>query len=824
MAALAATRRRLPPAQWRAVAAGLVLVTGGIAFWRMLPEPLFDEPLATVLLARDGTLESARIAADGQWRFPPLAAVPDKYRRAVLEYEDRRFEHHIGVDPLAIARALATNLRQGKTVSGASTLTMQVARLARTHGVDGEGTGRRPRRALAQKLIETLLALRLTLAYSKSEILALYASHAPFGGNVVGLEAASWRYFARPPGSLSWAEAATLAVLPNAPALVTPGRHRPQLLAKRDRLLRRLHAAGVLSDLDLKLALAEGLVEAPQPLPDAAPHLLDTLHAQHPGVSRFATTLDAGLQEAATQMVRDRAELLARAQINNIAALVIDNQSFEVLAYVGNSYWSGRNDTGLAVDIVQRPRSTGSILKPFLYAALLDSGQLLPHMLVPDVPTQYSGFSPENFDHVYRGALPADQALAQSLNVPAVRLLREYGVERFCDLLRGMGMSTLVRAPQDYGLTLVLGGAEGTLWDITGMYANLVDIARRATPTPPAPYRQLQVLRDGPARGVAARATQMRTAELSPASAWLILQALLEAQRPEEEAHWRSFASSRNIAWKTGTSWGFRDAWALGGTSRYTVGVWVGNANGEGRAGLTGATAAAPLLFALHERLDPAPWLPEPTLTMKRVEVCADDGFLATDACERRNEWVPLASHFDRQSPYHQLIHLDPSGRFQVDSGCERVSNMRHASWFVLPPAEELYYRRSHAAYRELPPFRADCVRSQIAREQGSPMEFLYPSAAGRIYIPVELDGSHGRTIFEAVHRDPEARLYWHLDGAYLGSTQTFHQKALDVPPGQHVLTLVDTQGNRLSRSFEVLGRTSAGDRTPGRTADSSRP
>src|SRR6185312_15508988 len=322
------------------------------------------------------------------------------------------------------------------------------------------------------------------------------------------------------------------------------------------------------------------------------------------------STLDADLQIAALQMVRDHADTLGRELIHNVAAVVVDNQSFEVLAYVGNSAWSAHNDVGLAVDIVQRPRSTGSVLKPFLYAAMLDSGQLLPHMLVADIPTQYSGYSPENFDHLYRGAVPADTALAQSLNVPAVRSLKEFGVERFYDLLHRMGMSTLNRTPQDYGLTLVLGGAEGTLWDITGMYANLMDTARRTTGSAPHPYQALHVLRVGKEVG------DSRMSEITPGAAWLTLNALLEAQRPAEEAHWKSFASSRNIAWKTGTSWGFRDAWAVGSTSRYTVAVWVGNASGEGRPGLTGATAAAPLMFELHDRLDPAPWLTQPVFDM----------------------------------------------------------------------------------------------------------------------------------------------------------------------------------------------------------------
>jgi penicillin-binding protein 1C len=774
-----------------------------MAFCLSLPQPLFDEPLASILLARDGTLLSAKIAPDGQWRFPPATHVPEKYRHAVLAFEDKRFESHIGIDPLAIARAARLNVKNGKTVSGASTITMQVARLARAGGSNGEGADRTQRRSYGKKLAEMALALRIEAAYSKDQILALYAGHAPFGGNVVGLEAASWRYFGRAADRLSWAEAATLAVLPNAPALVTPGRSRTVLLRKRDKLLRRMRDDGVITQLELDLALAERLVDAPVPLPNHARHLLETLRSRNPGMHRFETTLDAGLQIEAARMVEEKAKLLAGQGVHNAAALVVDNRTFEVLAYVGNARWSTRNDHGLAVDVIRRPRSTGSILKPVLYAAMLDSGQLLPHMLVPDIPTQYSGYMPENFDRAFRGAVPADVALAQSLNVPAVRSLQEYGVERFHDLLRGMGMSTLTRRPDDYGLTLILGGAEGTLWDITGLYANLAELARQITPAPPSSYRSLNVV------APVARSTESVVSEITPAAAWLTLNALLEAPRPADEAQWMKFASSRKIAWKTGTSWGFRDAWSVGSTSRYTVGVWVGNATGEGRAGLTGATAAAPLMFELHGRLTPSPWFTQPTLSMKQVAVCRDDGFLANDHCERALEWTPAASHFDRQSPYHRLVHLDAAGQHRVDSSCEPVSRMRHESWLVLPPAQEYYFRRSHAGYRELPPFRADCVAAIAARDDRPPMDFLYPGTSGAtpsaVYIPVELDGQKSRTIVEAVHREPGASLYWHLDGAYVGSTETFHQLSLDLPAGHHVVTIVDSRGNRIARTVEVL-------------------
>lgn len=777
----------------RRAALALAVAALALGVWRSLPDPLFDAPLSTVLLARDGTLLGARIADDGQWRFPPADRVPQKFRRALIAYEDKRFEHHPGVDPLAMARAIRLNLQQGRIVSGGSTLSMQVIRLAR---------GER-RRGYVEKLIETLLALRLELGYGKDEILALHAGHAPFGGNVIGLEAAAWRYFGRAPDQLSWAEACTLAVLPNSPALIHPGRNRERLQAKRDRLLRQLRADGALSAIDLDLALREPLPAEPLPLPQQAPHLLETLRAQHPGHHRFHTTLDARLQAAATATVRERGAALARQDIHNAAALIVDNQSFEVLAYVGNNEWSVSNERGYAVDLIRRPRSTGSILKPFLYAAMLDAGEILPGTLIADVPTQYGGYMPENFDHGYRGAVPAEVALAQSLNVPAVRMLRQHGVQRFHEYLRRLGMSTLTRKPDDYGLTLILGGAEATLRDMAAMYANVAALARHNAPGTPPPYRRLRLLATGDGAPSAAADTGA-AAELSPGAAWLTLRALLEVARPNEEGHWKSFASSRRIAWKTGTSWGLRDAWAVGSTTRHTVAVWAGNATGEGRPGLTGAAAAAPILFELYNRLEPADWFAAPTLHLKEVAVCRNDGYLANGYCEVEQQWAPRHSHFDQLSPHNIRVHLDGSRRLRVDSSCERVARMRHADWFVLPPGQEFFYRRHHGDYRVLPPYRADCAAAAPAR---GPIEFLYPTPGTRIYIPVDLAETRSRVVFEAVHRERETTLHWHLDDTYLGSTRTFHQRALDVPVGLHTVTVVDPQGQRLSRQFEVLAQ-----------------
>lgn len=323
----ATLRPRLGTRGRRILAAAVgIACAAGIAFWAMLPAKLFAAPESYVLEARDGSLLSARIASDGQWRFPARGTVPEKFRRALLTFEDKRFYEHSGIDGLAVARALRVNARAGRVRSGGSTITMQLARLSR-----GE-----TRRNLANKLAEGLLALRIETSFSKDEILAMYAAQAPFGGNVVGLEAAAWRYFGRDPDTLSWAEAATLAVLPNNPSLVRLNRNRERLKAKRDFLLHGLQRAGDLSAVDLDLALSEPLTAEPHDLPDFAPHLLETLRVQNPDRHRIVTTLDARLQAEATRAVQAHVEMLARRQVHNAAALVIDNQTFEVLAYVGN--------------------------------------------------------------------------------------------------------------------------------------------------------------------------------------------------------------------------------------------------------------------------------------------------------------------------------------------------------------------------------------------------------------------------------------------------------------------------------------------------------
>lgn len=763
-------------------------------FWFSLPDPLFQVPYSALLTDKDGHLLSARIARDGQWRFPLVENTPERFSTALVAFEDRRFFYHPGVDPISIARAVRDNLRSGSVVSGASTLSMQVIRMAR---------GNRPR-TFPEKLVEAVLAIRLELSHSKGEILALYAAHAPFGGNVVGLEAAAWRYFGRSPNDLTWAEHATLAVLPNAPGLVHPARSRTALQTRRNALLKRLHLAGSLDRTELALALLEPLPRRPLPLPQKAAVLLERLVSTH-SPQNFRTTLDGHLQSRVEAILATHLPELKAAGIHNAAALVIDNHTMQPVAYAGNTGRPGMQGHGYALDLIQAKRSTGSLLKPFLFAAMLEAGELQPDALVPDVPLQYNGFRPENFDKTYRGAVRAKTALAQSLNVPAAVLLYRHGVARFQDMLKSLGMTTLFRAPDDYGLSLVLGGSEGTLYELTSLYANLARITAAGRQHEQLSLRPPQLLINAPTNEPARKSSKgTPKAPFGAGASWLTLKALLEVNRPGMEKHWQRFTNSRKIAWKTGTSYGLRDGWAIGTTPLYTVGVWSGNASGEGRAGLTGGSVAAPILFDIFGLLETGGWWDKPEHELKTIEVCEDDGYLPSNGCQRVSVEIPRAAHFNAVSRRHRWLHLGPKRQWQVHAGCESVSRMQTASWFVLPPIQEYFYRQHNPSYRVLPPMRPDCGDALASRE--SAFDIVYPESGSGLVIPTDFGGMRGRVVMEAKHRNPNARLYWHLDGRVIATTMTFHEVAVDLDPGLHRLTLVDQNGERQSRSFRVHG------------------
>lgn len=759
-------------------------------FWytSCLPEHLFNDPTSTVLLDKDGNLLGAKIASDGQWRFSPGKKVPEKFGKCIIQFEDRNFYSHYGVSIKGLARAVVQNAKHKKVVSGGSTLTMQLARIMRKN----------PPRTITEKLIELFMATRMEMRYSKKEILNFYAAHAPFGNNVVGLEAAAWRYFGRNPEQLSWAESATLAVLPNAPGLIYPGKNHKRLLDKRNRLLKRLYEIKTIDESTYHLALSEPLPDKPLPLPQTAPHLLARLIKEGNKGKTLNSTIDLHLQQKAAQLLQAHSDLLKENKIFNGAVIITSVKTGKVLAYVGNT----KNDDmehSSDVDCINAPRSTGSILKPFLYEKCMEDGMITPTMLVADIPTQFGSFSPKNFSTSYDGAVPVNKALARSLNIPMVRLLNEYGLEKFHRDLKNAGLSTLNKPARYYGLSLILGGAEAKLWDLNAAYTHLAQELK---------YNEAKsiTLISAPKRRTKINNKSLNAGSLNnKACIYKTFEAMIDVNRPDEDGNWRAFASSQKIAWKTGTSFGFRDAWAIGVTPDFVVGVWIGNADGEGRPGLTGIKAAAPLLFDVFAQLPHSQnWFVPPNNEMLRVAICRESGHRASDLCDKTDTLlIPETCLNTTACPYHQIVHLSRNGKYRVDSDCENVYNMKNVSWFVLPPLVEKYYKFNHPNYRELPDFKPECLSKVSDRA----MALLYPKPNSKIYVPVEIDGNAGRTVFEAAHRNVNTKVYWHLDDNFIGETKEIHQMALNPGVGKHKLMLVDENGIAVTVRFEAIGK-----------------
>lgn len=783
------------------------LITIGF-YWFSLPNPLFQMPTCMVLEDQKGDLLGARIAADGQWRFPHQTEVPDKFAAAIIEFEDRRFYHHLGIDPIGIGRAMQQNIKNRRIVSGGSTLSMQVIRMAENA----------QSRGVFQKIKEMILATRLELGYSKKEILAFYASNAPFGGNVVGLDAASWRYFRKNPSDLSWSEAATLAVLPNAPALIHPGRNRDALRAKRNRLLKRLLDNETIDSITYELALEEILPEKPHNLPRLAPHLLDRAYAENfkggkDKNTRLKTTIDKNLQQRVTNVLQRHNRILKSNDIHNLAGLVVEVETGNVVAYVGNILGTGK-EHGESVDIIKAPRSTGSILKPILLACMLDDGSVLPNSLIPDVPTNLGSYRPENYNETYDGMVPAQKAVIRSLNVPLVRMLSRYGLEKFHFQLQQLGFHSINKPADWYGLPLIVGGAESSLWEITNAYAGMARTVNHfhensgeyLTDDFRALNYSFQGKEEDATEDFSASVEMTGGAVLlSAAAIYQTFDAIQNLERPNSQGEWQQFNSSQNVAWKTGTSFGFRDAWAVGVTPKYAVGIWAGNADGEGRPGLVGIKAAAPVLFDVLDLLPKTDWFLSPMDEMEEVVVCQQSGYQALEICPKDTILATSGGQNAQSCPFHQLVHLDKNKDVQVNNACETPLNMRHEPWFVLPPMEEYYFKSKHPEYRSLPPYRADC-QSVISANQ-SPMQLIYPQHKTKIFVPKELDGTLSRTVFKVAHRNPATTIFWHLNNEYLGDTKTFHHIELAPAAGIHQLTLVDEAGNRLVREFEIVGK-----------------
>jgi penicillin-binding protein 1C len=769
----------------------LVAFIIAMSIWLLYPlgDSLDDRPTSFILFDQDDKLLGARIADDGQWRFPRMDSVPNKFKIALLHFEDKDYYSHIGVDFTAILRATVQNIRHQKVVSGASTLTMQVIRL---HYPEQP-------RSLPQKIKEILLAIRYDLFYTKEEILLDFATHAPFGGNVVGLETASWRYFDKAPSSMTWAESATLAVLPNAPGLIHPGRNRDALIAKRNRLLDRLLESQVIDSIEHQLSTAEPLMSKPSRLPNVAPHLLERLRKKN--THRYYSTIDKELQLDVADIIREHQVINTQKNIQNAAVIIIDNNSQEVISYHGNT--EGRHHENYN-DMIQRPRSTGSILKPLLYAFSIEDKIISPRQLATDIPISINGFSPKNYNHLHYGAVPYDKVIAKSLNVPSVNLLREYNVDRFLLDLKSLGFTTFTQKADYYGLPLILGGGEVNLWELSQCYSYLSKILHTYT-SKSSQYDMNFKPKVTIKKGSDTRPTNYKYNPdlISASSIWHMMEAMLEVQRPNEEGQWEKFSSSKKIHWKTGTSYGNRDAWAIGMTPEYTVGVWIGNSDGEGQEDIIGVKAAGSVLFDVYNVLDVKQNFKIPYDDMIQLPICKSSGHIASQHCNDIEEhYVSRHVLSTERCPYHQAVVLNSKTELLAFQDCIGDGNLVDTSWFVLDPHVASYYKRYYPSYTPLPEFDSDCSQYNDRTDQ---MVFVYPKESSTLFLPKNMDGVRESCVIKASHKDSESTIYWHINGQYQKMTEDIHEISLDLSAGEYIITIQDQSGLKQSRKVEII-------------------
>ncbi|MFN2261629.1 MAG: penicillin-binding protein 1C [Psychroflexus sp.] len=765
---------------------GFILCFIAFGFWYFcLPNPLFKTPYSTIVLDKNQKLVGAKIAKDGQWRFPKSDSIPQKIKISVQLFEDEYFNYHPGFNPVSIAKAFWQNATS-ESRRGGSTISQQLIRLSRQN----------PARNYAEKFVELVKSTRLEAKYSKEEILNLYLSHAPFGGNVVGIDAAAWRYFGIPAEELSWGQAAALAVLPNAPSLVFPGKNEAILKKKRNRLLLKLYNKEIIDKSTYELSKLENLPSKPKKLPNLAPHFLEMARQNNEG-QNIHSTLDLTLQKKVNRIVEKYYQEYSEEKIYNLGLVVMDLDNQSVLAYVGNSNTSLQNEK--YVDNVQSRRSTGSLLKPFLYAAMLDDGKILPEMMIKDIPTAIANYRPENFSKQFQGVVPADDALTESLNVPAVLNLQSYGLERFYRDLKRSNLKGLNRDFNDYGLTLILGGAESSLWELTKLYGNFAKnlnfYNENSSQYPTNAFDEIRYQQSSKNEYKLSFEPQV----FSAGATFLSLEALKNLKRPASEINWQYFKNSQKISWKTGTSYGHKDAWAIGVNSKFAVGIWVGNSNGEGRAGLTGVTKAAPLMFDVFKTLDQDEQkFQTPFDDLVEVEVCEISGFLKSINCPKTKQILSTPKGQNAAvCPYHKMITLDENENFQVNINCAGNQSVKTKAHFVLPPKLAYFYKNPD--YNSLPPFHPECL--EYASE--NVMDFINLKPQQSFIIPKNFEELHNGIVVKIAHQN-DTDIHWFLDGKYLKTTTIFHEIELLPSEGVHKLTATDKSGREISRGFSV--------------------
>ena len=759
------------------VLAGLTLCVGVLIAGLHRSAPITPRPSSSAVYDRDGDLLRIYTSEDqgGMLRLSvKFDELPQHLIDGLVAFEDRRFYQHIGLDPIALLRATWSNLKARRVVSGASTITMQVARML----------NRKPR-TLSAKIQEVIHAIQLELQYSKPEILEIYFNLAPYGGNIEGVAAASEIYFGKSVSRLSLDEAATLVAIPNQPNRLRPDRNPKALKSRRNTVLQRMKRNRQISKEEYQSAIVLPIHARRRALPIKAPHFTEWLKSMKPG-QRLYSTLDYSMQTRVERMLSEHLQQYDQDQISNGAVVVLDNERNEILAYVGSNDFSNVRESG-QVDGVRSLRSPGSTLKPFIYALAFESGLIGKTTLLKDIPVTFPDWSPKNFDGEFQGLVPADLALTSSLNIPPISLLQDYGLERFLTFLQSAGISSVENTSGRYGLSIILGGCEVRLLDLVSAYSML---ARGGKYLPPQVYLRPDKSLPTPKK------------VLTKESSYLTSEILTNVVRPDFPDLWQEMASAGKVSWKTGTSYARRDAWSIGYNQKYTVGVWLGNFDGRGTPELVGGRTAAPLLFKFFDSLAPEnrKWISQPN-TMQTRKVCALSGKAPTSACNhiRVENAVSSSSRIDT-CDIHKNYHVDVETGFRLCSRCRVERDFKSEVYAVAPSGVGPWLKKSGYSWK-VPPTHNPYCQHGISGQQPT---IHKPSSGDHFVLRPGIPAEHQEIALHASAEGGRGKIYWFLNGRFVAESQSGNTSMLPPTEGRHELMAVDSEGRKTTVEIEI--------------------
>lgn len=716
-----------------------------------------------LILAKDSTILQAYLTDDDKWRLKTeIREIIPELKNTILYKEDKYFYYHPGFNPFAILRAAVMNVFRGKKTSGASTITMQVARLLEPK-----------KRTYIGKMFEIFRAIQLEWHYSKEEILQLYLNLIPYGGNVEGVKSAAMLYFNRLPDRLSLAQIVTLTIIPNRPTSLVIGKNNALILRERNKWLKKLQKSKIFKEKSIKTALNEGLNQKRKSIPAMAPHFCRFVKNQFPNEYTIVSTLAVALQNKVEELVYNYTSRLKQYNIHNAAVLVVNNHTMKVEAYVGSPDFEDKAYAG-EVDGVQAIRSPGSALKPFLYALAIDKGLLTPKMTLADVPDNFSGFEPENFHKQFTGKVNLEKALIQSLNTTAVKTLDQYGTGQFIRKLKEIKFIQVAKDEKKLGLSMILGGCGVKLSEMTSLYT----IFARGGIYQPLKFKNEIINEKG-------------KQALSATAAYLVSDMLSKGKRPDLPEAFENTYKTPKIAWKTGTSYGRRDAWSLGYNPNYTVGVWLGNFSGEGVNSLIGAEMATPLLMEIFNALSfqkARDWF-SPPVELKQRWVCTESGLLPDTFCKAKMQdyYIPLVSTTKKCTHLKTvLVSSDENASYCLS--CLPAKGYKRKLYPNHSPELMAFYDVVKINFKKTPPHNEKCTR--IEAEEG-PM-ILSPSAE-KEYIIDRQDPPELMLYCKA--KSEVSKVYWYIDEVFYQVAKPNEQVFFKPSQGEMKISCIDDKG-----------------------------